>query len=360
MDIFFDEAGYTGEDLLNATQPAFVVASTILKQDICQAIFAECFTGLQAAELKHSNLGTRRRAQRRVIHFVRTVKEHASSFAVVAHHKEFVLVTKIIDLWVEDAMRRDGVDLYNQGGNIALSNLSYVTLSSLLTSQSFREILVRFQRMMRTRTVEAYRDFWRPVQEIYNQGNDLVNEILGFFLAAKHRLGFQHLLAFPDHSLDLAYTSLLTLVGHWRNVHNETSIVIHDRSSALASEKWIWDALVSPQVPAREVGYDRRKIRFPLNVERTLFKDSKDHLQLQFADVLAGATAAFCKGLIQPASRSMYTDELEQAGIRDFLINIVWPSTKVTPEELGTVGENAANPLDFMEGQIRRAQEKRE
>jgi hypothetical protein len=38
VEVFLDEAGYTGPDLINRDQPAFVLASTILDADRCRAL----------------------------------------------------------------------------------------------------------------------------------------------------------------------------------------------------------------------------------------------------------------------------------------------------------------------------------
>ena len=95
-------------------------------------------------------------------------------------------------------------------------------------------------------------------------------------------------------------------------------------------------------------------IHYPLNIVGTRAANSKEVLQLQLADVVAGAVAAFCASRIDPTFRSSYTDALLQAGVRSLFIGGVWPSTKVSPEEMGTKGMSGAH-LDYLAAQLKKA-----
>ena len=354
MHIYIDESGYTGEDLLNSEQPILVLSSTTLANDVTEQLISKSFAGSKAAELKHSVLGSRRSGQDRIVQFVQELNRQKSVAGTYIVHKKYGLVTKMVDLWVEPAMRHDGIDLYNRGANIALSNLIYSILDSLLPD--FDQHLLRFQTMMRKRTQKSYREFWNPIYKLCRDKKDgPVTDTLLYLLGGEMRLGFQYLLTRPAHALDLALTCSLQIVDHWHDTTDETLFVIHDESSAMAREKWIWDIIVSPEVPKIEVGYDRRKTRFPLNVVSTEPASSKNHLQLQIADVLAGATAMYGKSLLRSARQTEYADKLKDAGIREFLINIFWPSKDIAPEDLDTTGENSGDAIEFMAELLRQA-----
>lgn len=345
MEVFLDESGYTGEDLMNPSQPVFVLASTVVSQEVCKEIFDECFSGLQAAELKHSILASRPSGRQRIIRFLHAAKQHTSAFATDYAHKEFALLTLLIEHWVETAMHRDGIDLHDRGGNIALSNLAYCTLISLLPD--YRDHLRRFQTMMRKRTPKSYENFWAHLDGAFRRADGPLRDILGLFLGVEMRLGPPHLLSCPKNSLDLALSFAFMTVAHWRDILGERMVLIHDQSSNMSRQQWLWEAVVNPEVPEAEVGHDRRKVRFPLNVEKTQFAPSESHLQLQLVDVLAGATATVGRSRAQDL-KSDYADALHEAGILEFAIGGIWPSTDVEPEELGTVGENAGDIADFI------------
>lgn len=120
----------------------------------------------------------------------------------------------------------------------------------------------------------------------------------------------------------------------------------------MAKDQWLWDQLTSPAIESTTVGYDRRFFSFPLGVASTEFRCSTDFLQLQLADVVAGSTAEWCDSK-HTEIRSPYTDLLEEAGIADLVFGGLWPSTQVTPEELGTDGANLGDALDFVSSKIK-------
>jgi len=122
--------------------------------------------------------------------------------------------------------------------------------------------------------------------------------------------------------------------------------LVHDTSSALAREKWMWDAIVSPALPSVTVGFAHRKRKYPLLVSKTVFEDSQLSRQLQLADVLAGATAEWAKGKIGKSDRKGYCAALENAGIAKAVVGGIWPIPDV--ERLQALpGEPPVDPLHF-------------
>lgn len=118
--------------------------------------------------------------------------------------------------------------------------------------------------------------------------------------------------------------------------------------------QWIWEVLTRPELPAATFRFSgNSNIRFPLNIKATRTANSKEIVQLQLADIVAGATAKFCASRIDPAFKSPYTDALLDAGILSLVIGGVWPSTDVTPEEMGTEGMSGEH-LDYLEAQLRK------
>src|SRR6266851_1180784 len=100
LDVYLDESGYTGDDLMNADQPIFVLASAALPADEAAGVIQQYFGTTGLRELKHSVLASRSKGQQMVIEFVRFAKE-SGAFAVEGWHKEYTLVTTMVDFWVE-------------------------------------------------------------------------------------------------------------------------------------------------------------------------------------------------------------------------------------------------------------------
>jgi hypothetical protein len=340
-----DESGYTGADLLNADQPVFVVASATVDDETARHLQDAAFAGVQMPELKHATLVRTANGRQRVVNFVR-LAQSTGQFGTYIVHKRFALLTYLVDLWVEPSMYASGYDLYRDGGNIAESNMSFVVMSSVAPRQLDR-LLSSFQKMMQGRDRPSYGQFVSTLEEIFDSGNEMVKDAIRSFVLAVQHLGFDHLSSLPERLMNPALTCAFQTVSHWRGTTEEPFRVRHDRSSNLARDVWLFEALVNPEVPAALVGRDRRTIRFPLRVERTEFVEAASSLPVQLADVLAGAAAAYAASKVAPRDVD-YSTELEGAGLLDTCIGGIWPSTAVTPRELGTEGPLVRDPLEFM------------
>lgn len=334
MRIFLDESGFTGQDLLSPKQPIFVLASTVMSDDECSHIYRDVFSGVRAQELKHTALVRQRRGRERIIEFAKTIHPLADKFTTIVNHKEFLLLTKLVDLWLEPAMYEMGYNLYERGQNIGFSNMCYICLQGFESREFLREHLQRFQEMTRFPSPETYRGFWNRMEADHQRCRPEASEILGFFTISEELLGYRHLFELGEKPLDIALSAAIETISYWRKQTGETFEVIHDKSSNMAEEKWMWDAIVSTDVPPTVVGFDRRRsMHFPLGVSSTTFEDSKAYLQLQYCDLVAGATMALAKEVIEGPSRSEYAEGLLHAGILDLVTNRIWPSTDVAPIE---------------------------
>lgn len=353
MKVFLDESGYAGEDLINRDQPVFVLVSTILNGKECQEIYTEIFKDINKRELKHSQLSRGINGQSRIIELVKAMQDKERKVISSVAHKEYVLLTMLVEWWVEPSMRLQGIDLYDRGGNIGLCNLIYSTLLNIEGTSFLENFLGSFQEMMRKRSHEAYLTFWNDLNEHLQNCDDLVRDALTWFIGGEKDLGFDHLLSLPTKIMDIAVSTAALTVSHWRGKGQEKLEIFHDRSSRMAEEQWLWDQLVKMEIPPRLVGYDRRKMQFPLNVISTRFCDSKDYLQLQYADLIAGATAKWAEAAWNEAKKSKYTVALEEAGIAKFIFDLLWPTNKVTPEELGTDSDNAGDIVEFLARKIK-------
>lgn len=346
--IYVDECGYTGEDLLSAEQPIFCLASTSLTTEECTNLSKAHMADVRSAELKHSALARSARHQGRIIALLREIAEqHSSRVKFAVAHKRYALLTKMVDLIVEPLAYEDGIDFYERGTNIAYSNMLYYLTPGMAGEKFFSEMLRNFQRMMRERTPITYDRFFK----LFFRGNlppDL-KEATIFFRYSHNKHGPAEIFSVPPDSLDIACAEAFTLVAKWAEEIDGDLIIVHDQSSKMARNKKIWDRVVSPGVPERVVGWDRRLMRFPLRVTRTELANSKDHPGLQIADMLAGAMTRCMKWIISgedPADQ--YAKELASFLPESFGGHMLWPSPQVTPEELGTTGPTVEDPIQHI------------
>ena len=352
LTVYMDESGFTGEDLLCLDQRIFVHVSTTLSDEECAALQKEYFSGTQGPELKHKNLSRRPSGQRRIVGFVNAVQDLGKCTVWVCH-KEFTLLTYLVDLWVEPAMRRDGIDLYRDGANLALCNMAYFCLRTFQSDRFLRKHLRRFQRMMIQRTLKSYREFRQELYRDFHRTDKRTKDILVFFLGGVMKLGFEQLREIPKRALDPAFTTAVQTCGHWRKNTDASLSLIHDKSSSLAKDKWLWDLIMSPDIEERTIGLHARDTMYPLNVVQTEFADSRSHLQLQFCDLVAGATATWCRQFadLSQDKHKDYVEQLGSAGIEGLRIGTIWPQPEVDPERLGMKGWSGEG-TDFLAEQL--------
>lgn len=355
LTVFVDECGYTGPDLLSTDQPVFVLASLGASEEECRAFRERFFDGVSADELKHSALCRRERGRKRILAFL----EHVVAFEpprvrFCYAHKRFALVCKMVDLIIEPSMYQMGYDAYDRGMNLALANVTYIVCSSLGADGLFDEILSAFQTLVRDPTLRhlaVFRDAVEP-----STGIEPLDDVLrNFHLAVCHLSGDLLQLVEPI-DLDLCLTFAVELLSCWRSGTAEGIEVVHDASSAMASQLAVWDSVVDVGVPPETVGYDRRKRTYPIAVERTRLEASHDWAGLQLADLLAGCLARVIRSSL---NASLESDEYAQrvlslVGERS-TSGLIWPQAKFSPEELGTVGSNAADSVDHTAELLRKA-----
>jgi len=343
--IFIDECGYTGEDLFNMEQPVFTLSSIYLSEDVCEELKQRHFSKVKARELKHSQLVRNPSQQDMIINFLREISKNSEIVKFAIAHKRYVLVTKIVDLIIEPMAYDDGMNFYEKGLNIAFSNMLYYLSKSIASEKFFQNMIFAFQTMIRKRTFKAYNAFFRLFFEY--EFPEIIDDFFVFLKASHLRYGTEILTSIPKDSLEIAFAEAFTLVAEWSKTISGNIIIVHDKSSGMAKKKELWDRVLHPDIPPKVVGYDSRKMYFPIRVEKTDFRNSKDLAGLQLVDILAGAMTRCMKWKSEgQQDGDDYAKELFSFLPECFGGHMIWPSPCVTPEDLGTTGDNAADPIE--------------
>lgn len=175
--------------------------------------------------------------------------------------------------------------------------------------------------------------------------DDARSEIVRYLWVSFELLGMDHLAELPPHALDLALPGLIQIGHSWRTKHPGPWEVVHDRSSNMAKQKWLWDTLSATDFgSAIFEGPHGSNIVFPMNVVTTRFADSMAEKQIQLCDLIAGATS---ESLRLPEG-NRYRAKLFDAGIDKIVIGTMWPSTDISPDELGKSGWDGNKMIEWI------------
>jgi hypothetical protein len=352
-----DESGYTGQDLLNKEQPAFSIATLGLLEEECAELKARHFGRVRSAELKYASLSKRPAQQAMVLGFLREILDRAGAVKVSLCHKPFVVLTKMVDLLTETFAHLDGVNLYKDGGNIALSNMLFFGLPVVCGREYYDRLLAAFQDAIRYRTWESFTAL-RDV--LFDPGlTNEQQEWLAWFQGPLLSLGYPLFAARDGEDFEIAFTCGSFLMGAWRRDFPEARIeLVHDQSSNMAGLQHVWEFFMSKDRTAfrRDHGRGRSTV-FPIGVERTDLAPSESWAGLQLADVVAGAYADGARWAI---SNGDPTDAYRDQLWHDLLLEApatltLWPQLEVDPAKLGTAGSDVSEDLDYVVREMEKA-----
>ena len=342
--VFLDECGYTGYDLFNKDQKIFVLASMSINDEEARVLKETYFDDVKSNELKHSRLCKYTKQQNMVINFLKYVRFNPEKFIISVTNKRYAIVCKIVDIIIEPYFYDNGDDLYENGLNIALSNLYYYTIPVFGNEILMEEILEKFQKLVRSKTETNLKEFF----EIFyrNSFRKELNDLFEFVRLSVEKYGENILKFIPDNAFDIALTSSIQVMATWRSRISDDIKVIHDASSNMSAQKNIWDEIMDTQMQPQTIGYDYRKMTFPIGVKETSFEKSENHNGLQLVDVIAGATARAVNYLQFNRLPDEYGLKLSEI-FKNITVLPLIPEPKVTPEELGTIGTKANDPIIF-------------
>lgn len=342
--IVVDECGFSGADLMNEDQPIFVVASHDFSREEAAALKQEFFKGFQGPELKHKRLGGRKSGQDMVVAFLRKLAQSPERFVLGMAHKRFCVVLKMVDLLVEVMMHADGLDLYKDGGNVAMGNLWYQLFE--LDRAWANQLYLTFQAFIRAPSNESF----RRLDGLLARGHavDFVEEEVEHLRIALHRVDAEYLRGLSGDYLDVAAAVAFPLMHRWKERIGPGFSVLHDESSNMTRSKWMWDILVADDAPPATVGGGGWSVTYPIGITRTEFGSSKAHVELEIADVLAGAAARWAartsEGMVdedpysQELATAFFAPLMEAAtkhegpgsSPRSSVASFIWPSMDVS------------------------------
>jgi hypothetical protein len=322
--IFIDETGYTGQDLLEANQPIFALASHTISEKDSRFLLESCFKHTQAPEIKHTTMRRTESGRRNVIKLVDSIKKNGTPIKLYPVHKRFALFIRFFDYFAEQSLHRNGINAYADANNVTFTNYAFLHLEEMLGTDFMTDLLFLFQKAMKERSEDNYDRMWKYLASVTCNGNAETKKIIAILLRGQE-VGITGYLALPKNALDLSLTILMALVAEWKEKDEDSFILIHDQSTNLAKMKETWDWLSSTDQQKAILGYgDYRQLRLPLNVVKTEFPASTEYAGLQVADVLVGAHVEVMRRLIGISCHEYYADQLIDSGLSE-VINHIWP-----------------------------------
>jgi hypothetical protein len=321
--VYCDEAGYTGDHLLDADNKYFVYSGAYLEPKRAEEIVARAFRDyrLDGAEMKGAKLMKHFRG-RRAIDFL--VNECLQNVRLVCYLKNYALACKFYEFTFSDILSDVNSLFYSIDFHKYISNLIYLEL--VVNNQATVDLLYDFQGLMRRRNQET-----PALRSMFNTGEGLkcnpASELIFDFCFLHKDQILENLSPLCDGpgagkwNLELSNTSLNAVLAYWSDLMGPVEVIC-DESKPLQAHSPFFNLMVDRKEQVYlETPDDRREPVF-FNLKGPVkFERSEDHAGLQIADVFASALCysfnhsdePHCKELIEkclPAisPRSIFPD----------------------------------------------------
>lgn len=283
MEIYIDEAGNTGQDLLNEDQPVFVLAShNYTKQEITalRNIF-EIKGELHFKNLKDSAIG-----RKNLVEFINHSLISEEHINVVIAHKLNVACGHIVDRLMEPVYFDDNLDIYSGKQNMVLNTFIQVFGAKYWDKQLFETFLVSFIRMARIKSDESIDAFYDTARKLYDSPKTRERKLLVAVLKSRDQIN--DILSYIDKfALDVTLSSFLALCHLWFTKKSELLTVFHDNSKQLEFYQYLIDKLIDTKQEKKTIQMGTQVVTLPYQVEKLHLVDSEKFLGVQLADLIA-------------------------------------------------------------------------
>jgi hypothetical protein len=347
--VYCDEAGFTGDRMLDAQQPMFTYGTVAIDEaqarDIVERI--RLAHRVEAEELKGGRL-MRSRAGRAVV--LDTLRAMRGRYLVTAYDKKLSLACKFFEYIFEPVLARNNRLFYENDFHKFVATLVYINF--LCSEQAVVQIVTEFERFMRSldpQDAPILFDGQATDSGIHESLADIAHFIDGY-----REIILQESTHVGDWVLDLSISALWSHLAHWSD-HFPILHVLCDDSKPLRDLAPTLDVMVNrpDQVRVRMWGKDRP---LTFNLARPVeFGSSVEHPGLQLADV---ASSAFMQVLTRRSEdwSGLFFDEFEPHVHEDCILpdtsymDLRTPAGAVNALILRELGQRAIEGRDPLHG----------
>ncbi|MCC8397637.1 DUF3800 domain-containing protein [Paraburkholderia sp. MMS20-SJTR3] len=288
MNIYFDESGNTGVNLSDPAQPVFALASVSLEIDVARSL-AESLVRPGQHEAKYTSLSASTAGQRALIELFKSPHLSPATAKVAVTDKRYYLISHLVDKLIEPVFHVKGIDLYAGARHVEYANVLYQAGQILFPEGGWQNILDSFLKTLRDDSDLVLQNLEAAVLEAARKappGYDVF--VVPLTLGARNAGTLLEGLAGLG-TFDPAIDAFNAVVQAWMSGTTEPLCVVHDTSKPMKKAESFLRQLMSSSVESRTIGYENRTAVLPMRVSTLDFADSREHPQLQIADILAGA-----------------------------------------------------------------------
>ncbi|MFK7799414.1 MAG: DUF3800 domain-containing protein [Aureispira sp.] len=343
--IAFDEAGNTGQNLLDISQPIFALGSVSFNNNELNELYN--IFDVNSTELHFKKLRKYSKSQKQLLAFCDHKLITFSKVKFSISDKRYAVFAQMVDLLIEPVLHKEGIDIYKYGMNIGYTNTLYAMAENVWNKEIVQMVLKGFVRLVKTKSPQSAIDFYSSVELLNNSISDKDQALLTPIIASWEVIS-KILNTLFKYSIDLTYPSFSILCDWWYRELNQKFDILHDESKQIDYWKEMIEFTTNSSfMEEKEVGYDNRKMIYPLKINKLELVDSKLSKAVQLADLVASSVTYALKELKEQKKNS-FVEELIKTRLFQIKHHAIIPTKAVTPSGLGMEKGEGENPLDYL------------
>jgi hypothetical protein len=332
--LYMDEAGNTGENLLDTVQPVYALAAVRIDEVSATRAVAAALSRTQMPELKFNKLQGSGAGRRNILTLLGDLDLQPGAAAVAVAHKPWMLAAKLVDELVEARMLSRGEQMawYASGDAKTMADVLYQRAPRALGTL-YEDLAAAFVPLVRDYSPQAATDFLDVLRRCRIACTDAqVSRVLHDMIDTDAELKSEF--ATREDALDPALPLLFWQGAYWSRVFEGPFRVLHDDSNTVRG--WVQHftlirrnfeaALAAGDTSRMEpVTIGQITLEFPTQLQQISFGESHRDDRLQVADTVAGAAAHLYAVATGARQFDTFARDLRRAGIGDLIEHEIGP-----------------------------------
>ncbi len=286
--LYFDEAGNSGDNLLDLNQPSYTLVSHNFTEQEANFILAHLLSITSADELHFKKIRKSGAQKKALIKCFNNelIEDNRIRFFVV--HKEFHIAINIVDRLIETVFHHAGADISKNEYNILTANLLHATGTQVWDYVLYRTMCSCFVNWVRSRSGTDAKYFYDAVLALYKATQDRDHHELLSYILESHKYYQEIVSGFEKFMLDPTLPCFVSHCHSWSTKGKGPLDITFDNTHSINYWRGMIDFLTN-DVPDTEAGHGSRKHNLRLNINSFITGDSKAHRSLQLADMFASS-----------------------------------------------------------------------
>jgi Protein of unknown function (DUF3800) len=297
MVLYFDEAGNSGQNLLDKDQPVYVLVSHDFSLEEAREILKPIKT--KAEEIHFKSLRKYPKYQKPLAEVLNHDSICYERIKIAYYVKDYALCAHLADQLVETVYYHVGLNFNAEWRNVKYALGLYLSTIHAELAEEYTELLVLFQKMIRSKQQADIEEFYIHAHMMYSRMENEGEKSTFFPILMSQDHTADIMGSINKFSLDLSLAGLMLLADIWYKQSGEKLQIVHDESKQVA----YWSDYihyVSKELGEEkiEIGYDTRKMVFPVQIDTVTLIDSKDSEQVQLSDIIGSSFAHYAKNIL--------------------------------------------------------------